>query len=308
MVSLVMQWVPELRQLRAFVAIVEEGSFTLAARRIHLTQSAVSHSLRALEEQMGCSLVDRSNRRVVATPEGELLLIRCRRVLHEIEQVERDLDGLRKWGQTRIRIGAPHSLCHSVIPSVLRELKDSFPRCEPSIEAGDTSLHLNKLKSSDLELVVGLKPESSYSNTYRALYQDHLVLVVSPFHPLADIHSPLDHLLHEHQFIVSGIANESTRQIHQWLQDKTGNTAGELVLGDMQAIKEMAKIGIGIGIIAPWVAARELEEGSLKIIEAEGLEIKREWGVFHSASHQPSLLEETFIGLTRMAFDLLPTY
>ena len=74
------------------------------------------------------------------------------------------------------------------------------------------------------------------------------------------------------------------------------------------AIEEMAKIGIGIGIIAPWVAARELEEGSLKIIEAEGLEIKREWGVFHSASHQPSLLEETFIGLTRMAFDLLPSY
>ncbi len=308
MALLIMQWVPELRQLRAFVAIVEEGSFTLAARRIHLTQSAVSHSLRALEEQMGCSLVDRSNRRVVATPEGELLLLRCRRVLHEIKQVERDLHGLRQWGQTRIRIGAPHSLCHSVIPSVLRELKDSFPRCEPSIEAGDTSLHLDKLKGSDLELVVGLKPESSDSHIYRALYQDHLALVVSPFHPLADINGPLDHLLHEHQFIVSGIANESTRQIHQWLQDKRGNTTGELVLGDMQAIKEMAKIGIGIGIIAPWVAARELEEGSLKIIQAKGLEIEREWGVFHSSNHQPSLLEETFIGLTRMAFDLLPTY
>ena len=308
MAPLVMEWVPELRQLRAFVAIVEEGSFTLAARRICLTQSAVSHSLRALEKQMGCSLLDRSNRRVVPTAEGELLLVRCRRMLHEIEQVGRDLDGLKRWGQSRIRIGAPHSLCHSVIPSVLRELKDSFPRCEPSIEAGDTSLHLDKLKESNLELVVGLKSDSHCGDVYRELYRDHLALVVSPFHPLADINDPLDHLLHEQQFIVSGRANESNRQIHQWLQDKTGNTTGKLVLGDMQAIKEMAKIGIGIGIIAPWVAARELEEGSLKIIEVEGLEIEREWGVFHSASHQPSLLEETFIGLTRMAFDLLPTY
>ena len=92
MAPLVMEWVPELRQLRAFVAIVEEGSFTLAARRICLTQSAVSHSLRALEKQMGCSLLDRSNRRVVPTAEGELLLVRCRRMLHEIDQVERDLD------------------------------------------------------------------------------------------------------------------------------------------------------------------------------------------------------------------------
>ena len=70
-----MDWVPDLRQLRAFVAVVEEGSFTLAARRIFVTQSAVSHSLRTLEEQLSCRLLDRTGKRVAVTAEGELLLV-----------------------------------------------------------------------------------------------------------------------------------------------------------------------------------------------------------------------------------------
>ncbi len=130
-----MDWVPDLRQLRAFVAVAEEGSFTLAARRIFVTQSAVSHSLRSLEEQLSCKLLDRSGKRVLVTSEGELLLKRSKRVIFELEQAGRDLDGLRRWGQTRIRIGAPHTLCHFLIPSVLREFRDCFPRCEPVIEA-----------------------------------------------------------------------------------------------------------------------------------------------------------------------------
>jgi DNA-binding transcriptional LysR family regulator len=104
-----MDWFPDLRQLRAFVAVVEEGSFTLAARRIFVTQSAVSHSLRTLEEQLSCRLLDRTGKRVAVTAEGELLRRRCKRVIFELEQASRDLDGLRRWGQIRIRIGVPHT-------------------------------------------------------------------------------------------------------------------------------------------------------------------------------------------------------
>ena len=301
-----MEWVPDLRQLRAFVAVAEEGSFTLAAKRIHVTQSAVSHSLRILEEQLECSLLDRSNKRVVPTVEGELLLQRCRRMLHEIEQVDLDLENLKRWGQSRIRIGVPNSLCHSMIPALLRELKDSFPRCEPSIEAGDTTLLLERLEASKLDLVVGLKPGNHSGAGYRPLYQDKLAFVVSPLHPLADEKPPLDNLLHEHLFIFYAKGNETHQKIFEWLEKHVGPNSNKLVLGDMQAIKEMAKIGIGIGIVAPWAVARELEDGSLKLIHVDGLHIQREWGVFHTPKRQPSLVEESFIGITQMAFDMLP--
>lgn len=302
-----MDWVPDLRQLRAFVAVVEEGSFTLAARRIFVTQSAVSHSLRTLEEQLSCRLLDRTGKRVAVTAEGEVLLRRCKRVIFELEQASRDLDGLRRWGQTRIRIGAPHSLCHFLIPSVLREFRDCFPRCEPIIEAGDTTVLLDRLAGADLDLVVGLKPRGKGDEGYRPMFKDRLAFVVSPFHPWAIDSSTVLSSINDHQFIIYAKATETYRLIEAWLEQKGSQGKKPLVLGDMQAIKEMAKLGIGVGIVAPWVAAREIEDGSLKVVTIEEPGIEREWGVFHSPKREPSLVEEAFIGLCEMAFAAMPS-
>lgn len=303
-----MDWVPDLRQLRAFVAVVEEGSFTLAARRTFVTQSAVSHSLRTLEEQLSCRLLDRTGKRIAVTAEGELLLRRCKRVIFELEQASRDLDGLRRWGQTRIRIGAPHSLCHYLIPAVLREFRDCFPRCEPVIEAGDTTVLLDRLSASDLDLIVGLKPRGKGDVGYRAMFKDRLAFVVSPFHPWAVNHASVLSSIHEHQFIIYAKATETHRLIEEWIDCKGGGHGRKpLVLGDMQAIKEMAKLGIGVGIVAPWVAAREIQEGSLRVVEIDEPRIEREWGVFHSPKREPSLVEEAFIGLCEMAFMAMPS-
>ena len=130
---------PDLRQLRAFVSVADEGSFTLAAKKLFLTQSAISHSMKALEDSLGCRLLERLGKKTVLTEEGEVFLRRCRRVLGELEDAGRELDGLKRWGQGRIRIGAPHSLCQFLLPTVLREFRDCFPRCEPTIEADDTA-------------------------------------------------------------------------------------------------------------------------------------------------------------------------
>ncbi len=302
-----MDWVPDLRQLRAFVAVVEEGSFTLAARRLFVTQSAVSHSLRTLEEQLSCKLLDRSGKRVAVTAEGELLLKRCKRVIFELDQAGRDLDGLKKWGQTRIRIGAPHSLCTFIVPTVLREFRDCFPRCEPVIEAGDTTVLLDRLADVELDLVVGLKPRGRGEDGYRRMFNDRLAFVVSPFHPwVADGGRILD-TLSEQQFIIYARATETHRLIEEWFERKGERGRKPLVLGDMQAIKEMAKLGVGVGIVAPWIAAREIADGTLKAVEIPEPGIEREWGVFHSANREPSLVEEAFIGLCEMAFAAMQT-
>jgi LysR family transcriptional regulator, low CO2-responsive transcriptional regulator len=301
-----MDWVPDLRQLRAFVAVVEDGSFTLAARRLFVTQSAVSHSLRTLEEQLSCKLLDRSGKKIALTVEGELLLKRCKRVIFELDQASRDLDGLRRWGQTRIRIGTPHSLCHFIVPSVLREFRDCFPRCEPVIEAGDTTVLLDRLADAELDLVVGLRPRGRSDEGYRPMFHDQLAFVVSPFHPWVKDDEPILPTLADQQFIIYAKATETHRLIDEWLEKKGGRGKKPLVLGDMQAIKEMAKLGVGVGVVASWVAAREISDGSLKVVALPEPGIQREWGVFHSAGREPSLVEETFIGLCEMAFAAMP--
>lgn len=297
-----MDWVPDLRQLRALVAVAEEGSFTLAARRLFVTQSAVSHSLRTLEEQLGCRLLDRSGKRVCVTTEGSILLRRCKRVVLELEEATRELDGLRRWGQTTVRVGAPHSLCHYMIPSVLREFRDCFPRCEPSVESGETGALLDKMEMGELDLVVGIKPRYHGGESYRPLFTDHLCFVVSPFHPWATKSGDISGSLAAQQFIIYAKATDTHRLIEEWMEKMAGKIRTPLVIGDMQAIKQMAKLGTSVGIVASWVAAREVAEGTLICVEIPGPPLHREWGVFHSAQRETSLVEETFTGLCGMAF------
>mgnify|MGYP002654514465 FL=1 len=76
---------PEIRQVLAFVAIVETGSFTLAAKRLNLTQSAISHSLRSLEDSLSTRLLDRRGKSHNLTASGEIFLTHCRNALHELD-------------------------------------------------------------------------------------------------------------------------------------------------------------------------------------------------------------------------------
>src|SRR5215210_8674965 len=90
------------RQLRAFAALARTGSFTLAAKELFLSQSAVSHSMKALEQEVGCRLFDRMGKKVLLTEAGEQLLHHARKILREMEAARISIEHLGKWGQGRL--------------------------------------------------------------------------------------------------------------------------------------------------------------------------------------------------------------
>jgi len=290
------EFLPDLRQVRAFVAVADEGSFTLAAKRLCLTQSAISHSLRSLEEQLGCRLLDRQGKRTVPTQEGEVFIRRCRRALAELEHAERELDGLKRWGQARIRVGAPHSLCHFLLPTVLREFRDCFPRCEPVVEAGDTSWLINRLEEHALDLVIGLDNIGGLEEG-RPLFNDEMTFIVSPAHPWAAGGKINPDSLAAMQFIVYTRSTQTHQLVENWFEEKGIRLRAPLVLGDMEAIKEMTRIGLGVGIVAPWVARKEIADGRLVALPMGELAVKRNWTVFTRVKRTFTLVEETFVGI-----------
>src|SRR5438874_291067 len=162
----------DLRQFRAFSVLARTGSFTQAARELHLTQSGVSHSIKALERDVGCRLFDKLGKKVVLTQAGEQLMQHATRILQEMENAREALARLGKWGQGRLRLGASTTACQHVLPAVLREFKESFPEHNITIEPGDTPALVASLLRQRIDLALALEAENESQLEFHPLFTD----------------------------------------------------------------------------------------------------------------------------------------
>jgi LysR family transcriptional regulator, low CO2-responsive transcriptional regulator len=285
------------RQLRAFAAVARTGSFTLAAKDLHLTQSAVSHSMRALEREVGCRLLDKMGKKVVLTEAGEALHVHVERILAEMLLARTSLDQLGKWGQSRLRLGASATACQHIVPTVLREFRESFPQCMISIEPGDTPEMIAALRDRRIDLAVNLEPRRDEPLEFRPLFQDELMFFVSPLHPWAKSGRVDRAEIGRQHYILYGKRSYTSEMIEQYFREEDIVLHSTIDLGTMEAIKELVKLGLGISILTPWTCRKELEERSLVALPLGRRKLRRRWGVLHWRGRRLSLAEETFIGL-----------
>ncbi len=285
------------RQLRAFSILARTCSFTETARELHLSQSAISHSMKALEGNIGCRLLDRMGKTVVLTQAGEQLLVHAERILSEMSVARAELGHLGKWGSSRLRIGASTTACQYVLPAVLREFKESFPACEISITAGDTPKNIEILRAHQIDLAINLEPRHAEPLEFRHLFTDELQFVVSPLHPWARAGKVNRDEIARQLYILYGKASYTFQLIETYFRAEEIILHSLLDLANMEAIKELVKLGQGISILAPWTLRKELKEKSLVTLPLGRRKLRRRWGVLYWSGRRLSLAEETFIGL-----------
>lgn len=294
------------RQLRAFASLARTASFTQTARELHLTQSAISHSMKALESEVGCRLLDRLGKKVVLTQAGEQLLQHSERILTEMQSARSSLERLGKWGQGRLRIGASLTACQHIIPPVLREFKESFPEHVVTIEPGDSSSVVTSLARHRLDLAITLEPEHEPQLEFHPLFTDELQFIVGPGHAWAHAgRAPRDEIPRQN-YILYSKASLTFRLIEAYFRREEMVLNTVIELGSMEVTKELVKLGMGVSILAPWIARRELAEGALVALPLGRRKLERRWGIAHWRGKRPGLAEETFIGLCREAVRTLP--
>lgn len=285
------------RQLRAFATLARTGSFTRTAHELHLSQSAISHSMKALEADIGCRLLDKLGKAVVLTQAGEQLLVRAEKVLQEMTVARAELGHLGKWGSSRLRIGASTTACQYVLPAVLRKFKESFPQCAVSIEPGDTPDAIESLRNHRIDLAVNLEPPRTTPLDFRPLFTDELEFVLSPQHAWAKAGKVTREEIPRQQYILYGKASYTFQMIEAYFRKEQIVLHSLLDFGNMEAIKELVKLGMGVSILAPWTLRKELKEKSLTTLPLGRRKLKRRWGVLHWRGRRMSLPEERFISL-----------
>ena len=145
----------EIRHLRTLIALAEAGSVSAAARRVHLTQSALSHQLRAIEGRYGIAAVKRKGQSVELTAAGQRLLALARSVTAAIGDAERDLVRLAAQPGGALRIVLECHTCFDWLMPVLDEFRGRWPEVEVDLVAGFHSEPIALLKGEKAELVVG---------------------------------------------------------------------------------------------------------------------------------------------------------
>lgn len=136
--------------LRSFVAIIDTGSFTRAGERVHLTQSTISQQIRRLEQQLGCPLLDRSGRQVVATAEGEKLLGLARRILALLAQAEEQVSE----GSVSLSLGVPEDFAAGAITPVLAAFARDYPEVRLEVQSGLSHEIWQRFEAGELDLAL----------------------------------------------------------------------------------------------------------------------------------------------------------
>ncbi len=289
------------RQVRAFCALARTGSFTQAARELHLTQSGISHSMKALEADIGCRLLDKLGKKIVLTQAGEQLLHHAKKILQEMKTARETLGHLGKWGRGRLRLGASTTACQHIIPPVLREFKESFPEHAITIEPGDTPELLASLLNQRIDLALSLAASHEPQLEFHPLFTDELHFIVAALHPWAKAGRVERPEIPRQNYILYNKHSITFRLIEDYFRREQMVLNTVIELGSMEATKELVKLGIGASILAPWIAQKEIEEGSLVALPLGRRKLLRRWGILHWRGKRLNLAEETFIGLCESA-------
>ena len=289
------------RQLRAFCVLARTGSFTQTARELHRTQSGISHSMKALETDTGCRLLNKLGKKVVLTQAGEQLLHHASKVLQEMENARESLRRLGKWGQGRLRLGASTSACTHLLPPVLREFKESFPEHAITVEPGDTPALVSSLLRQRIDLALCLAAKEEAQLECHPLFTDELRFMVSPLHPWAKAGRIDRSELPRQSYILYSKQSITFRLVEKYFQQEQMVLNTVMELGSIEAIKELVKLGLGVGILAPWSARKEIEDGSVVALPLGRRKLQRQWGILHWRGKRLTLAEETFVGLCEAA-------
>ena len=212
-----------------------------------------------------------------------------------------ELQRLREWGQGRLRVSASSTACEYVLPAVLREFKESFPQCAVRIEPGDSADALDLLRTNRVDLALALEPTHEPQFEFRTMFTDELKFIVSPLHPWAKLGRAPREEIAQQSYVLYNKHSYTFRMIERYFGDQDIVLRSFIELGSMEAIKELVKLGLGVSILAPWIARDELEKQSLVALPLGKRKLKRHWGICLWRGRRLSLPEETFIGLCQTA-------
>jgi LysR family transcriptional regulator, regulator for metE and metH len=275
----------ETRDLRLVQAIAEAGGATQAAKRLHLSQSAVSHQLRGLEERLGLELFRRQGRRLCITSAGRKLVELAQQVLLPLLQAELELKRGLFRERPKLRVATQCYTAYHWLPRALQALMTEHPEVELVLQSdvvGDADAHLREDHS---DLVLCVMPPSKVALTRVPLFKDELVLAVPRGHRLARKKYVEGSDLAEETLIQNNTSPLERDRVKKMLFGERASVKHVLRLPVTEAVLDLVQAGMGVSILASFTLGARIERGEVEAVRLTRRGFPRTWsGVFRKGS------------------------
>jgi DNA-binding transcriptional LysR family regulator len=293
----------DIRQIKAFVAIAESGTFTAGAVRVHVTQAAISMQIRQLENETGAQLFVRAPRRVILTEAGEKLLERAYVILREHDAALEEMAALTGAHKGRLRIGSASAMVSAdPLPQILRELKQTHEAVETSVSSGTSESLVQQVLAGELDVAFVSLPVDARGIQTELLSEDYLVAIASPHHKLASQRVVSAYALAGEKLILGERGGNTRRLIDQFFAQAGVTPKVIMELSRLAAIKRMVEEDMGVGIVPLQSVQEEVSEGKLVRWWIEAAQINWQLGVARMVGGYESPIHLTFLDLCRDHF------
>jgi len=297
----------EIRQLRAFVAIAESGTFTAGAVRVHVTQAAISMQIRQLETEIGARVFVRAPRHVILTEAGEHLLRRARTMLREHDAAVDEIAELAGAERGRIRIGSASAMVLTdELPAILKELRKQHPGAEITVTSGTSETLVDQILAGELDIAFVSLPVDARGIQTERLSADQLVAVASPRHKLAKQKTISAYTLAGERLILGERGGNTRRLIDQFFAQAGVTLRVAMELSRQAAIRRMVEEDMGVGIVPLQSVKDEVDKGKLVRWWIEGAEINWELGLAQLSGGYESPIMHKFVALAHKRFESEP--
>ena len=255
----------EIHQLRYFVAVAEEGSFSRAAAREHVAQPSLSQQIQKLEAEMDQRLFDRLSRSVVVTEAGKCLLEYARKILVEIAESRRCLDDLKHDVAGRLTIGAIPTMAPYVLPKLIGRFQARHPKVELEILEDTTESLALRLEEGTLDIAIMSSCQQSPTLEAHLLGKEALFVLLPNQHRLAKKKKTCWSDLKSEKFLLLHEVHCLSAQVCQLLA--THDLRPELALRGTQlaTIAQMVATGMGVSVVPEMMVEHDLPTGCVAL-------------------------------------------
>ena len=274
-----------LQQMEALISIIEERTFSGAARKMSLTQPSLTKHIKNVEGLLGARILNRQSRGITLTPEGKILHDYAKRILKLREEAKEKIQRVRQNETGNIFISASTIPATYILPRVLSDFRKARPDIRFYMQNADSDEVIEMITGNRGEVgFVGKDPRSSRLHA-EALWKDRLVLAVPTNHPFVKKGSVTLSELSQEPFIVRERGSATREVFEGCLRDQKKLTLASFnvisEVGSSEAVKEAVIAGLGVSVISMHAVAREIDGGLIVEVPLKGCRIERYFYVIY---------------------------